>query len=86
MTRILQVAAIAVATLGAGAATQSVMNEDIPDFEVPQGARVSSGALDGRAFTILGVDVESGAVLEAALVSEGGCFASVGCQNDCDSG
>ena len=86
MTQIVQVAAIALATLGTGAATMSVMNEDIPDLQVPEGAWTSSGALDGRAFTILGVDVESGAVLEDELLFRDGTFQSVDCQNYCDFG
>jgi hypothetical protein len=86
MPQILQIAAIALATFGTGAATMSVMNEDIPDLEVPEGAWVSTGALDGRAFTVLGVDVESGAVLEDELLFRDGTFQSVDCQNYCDFG
>lgn len=86
MSQILQVAAIAVATLGTGAATMSVMNADIPDLQVPEGAWTSSGALDGRAFTVLGTDVESGAVLEDELLFRDGTFQSVDCQNYCDFG
>lgn len=86
MTQIIQMAAIALATLGTGAATMSVMNADIPDLQVPEGAWVSSGALDGRAFTVLGTDVESGAVLEDALLFRDGAFQSVDCQNYCDFG
>ena len=47
MPQIVQVAAIALATLGTGAATMSVMNGDIPDLQVPQGAWSANGALDG---------------------------------------
>ncbi|MDG3040049.1 hypothetical protein [Roseicyclus marinus] len=86
MTQILQVAAMACATLGIGAATMSVMHEDIPDLQVPEGAWSSSGALDGRAFTVLGTDVESGAVLEDELLFRNGAFQSVDCQNYCDFG
>lgn len=86
MPQIIQVAAIAIATLGTGAATMSVMNEDIPDLQVPDGAWASSGALDGRAFTIHGIDVKSGAVLEDELLFRDGMFQSVDCQNYCDFG
>lgn len=86
MAQIIQVAAIALATLGTGAATLSVMNEDIPDMKVPEGAWTSSGALDGRAFEIYGIDVESGAELEDALLFRDGMFQSVDCQNYCDFG
>lgn len=86
MPQIIQVAAIAVATLGTGAATLSVMNEDIPDLQVPEGAWVSSGALDGRAFEVYGHDVNSGAVLEDEIIFRDGTFQSVDCQNYCDFG
>ena len=86
MTQIIQVAAITLATLGTGAATMSVMNEDIPDMQVPAGHWASSGALDGRAFTIYGTDVGSGAVLEDELLFRDGTFQSVDCQNYCDFG
>jgi len=86
MPQIIQVAAIAVATLGTGAATMSVMNEDIPDLHVPEGAWVSSGALDGRAFEVYGHDVNSGAVLEDEIIFRDGAFQSVDCQNYCNFG
>ncbi|SIS92695.1 hypothetical protein SAMN05421759_106192 [Roseivivax lentus] len=84
MPQTIQVAVIAVATLGTGAATMSVMNEDIPDLQVPEGAWVSSGALDGRAFEVYGQDVNSGAVLEDEIIFRDGTFQSVDCQNYCD--
>lgn len=84
--RIIQVAAIAIASLGTGAATMSVMNKDIPDIAVPEGAWISSGALDGRAFEVYSRDVESGAVLEDELVFRDGTFQSFDCQNYCDFG
>jgi hypothetical protein len=86
MPQILQVAAIALATLGTGAATMTIMNEDIPDFQVPEGAWTASGALDGKSFDILGTDLASGAVLEDLIVFRDGTFQSVDCQNYCDFG
>ncbi len=86
MTQAIRIAAIALATAGTGAATMSVMNEDIPDLKVPEGAWVSSGALDGRSFEIYGTDVDSGAVLEDEIVFRDGTFQSVDCQNYCDFG
>ena len=86
MTQILQIAAIALATLGTGAATMTVMNEDIPDLQVPAGEWTADGALDGRSFDILGVDTASGAVLEDLLIFRDGKFQSVDCQNYCDFG
>lgn len=86
MSQIPQVAAIALATLGTGAATMTVMNEDIPDFQVPEGAWTASGALDGRSFDILGTDLNSGAVLEDLIVFRDGTFQSVDCQKYCNFG
>lgn len=86
MPQIVQVAAIALATLGTGAATMSVMNEDIPDLQVPEGAWSANGALDGRSFEVLGKDTKSGAVLEDLLIFRDGTFQSVDCQNYCDFG
>ena len=86
MPQIVQVAAIALATLGTGAATMSVMNEDIPDLQVPDGAWSANGALDGRSFEVLGKDAKSGAVLEDLLMFRDGGFQSVDCQNYCDFG
>ena len=86
MTQIIQVAAIALATVGTGAATMSVMKEDIPDLQVPEGNWSSVGALDGRSFEVMGVDTESGAVLEDLLIFRDGKFQSVDCQNYCDFG
>ena len=86
MPQIFQVAAIALATLGTGAATMTVMNEDIPDLQVPDGAWSANGALDGRSFDVLGADTKSGAVLEDLLVFRNGTFQSLDCQKYCDFG
>jgi hypothetical protein len=86
MPQILQVAAIAIATLGTGAATMTVMNEDIPDLAIPEGDWSAGSALDGRTFTILGTDLGSGAVLEDEIIFRDGTFQSVDCQEYCDFG
>jgi len=86
MPQILQIAVIALATAGTGAATLSVMNEDIPDLAVPDGPWAATGALDDRAFTIRGVDLDSGAVLEDEVLFRDGGFQSVDCQEYCDFG
>lgn len=86
MAQILQIAAIAIATLGTGAATMTVMNEDIPDFAVPQGDWSTEGLLDGRSFQIAGEDLDSGHVLEDELVFQNGTFQSINCQVYCDFG
>ncbi|WP_257893716.1 hypothetical protein [Gymnodinialimonas phycosphaerae] len=64
----------------------TVMNEDIPDFQVPEGDWIAGRALDGMTFDILGTDLASGAVLEDELVFRDGTFMSVDCQNYCDFG
>ena len=86
MPQLMQIAAIAVATLGTGAATLTVMNEDIPDLAVPDGDWGADGALDGRTFTIAGADPESGAELTDEILFRSGAFQSVDCQDYCDFG
>lgn len=86
MTQILQVVAIAAATLGTGAATLTVMNEDIPDLEIPDGDWVATGALDGMTFKISGKDLDSGAELEDDILFRDGTFQSADCQEYCDFG
>jgi len=86
MTQIIQVAALVLATLGTGAATMTVMNEDIPDLEVPEGGWTAGSELDGRKFEILGKDLASGAVLDNEIIFRDGTFQSVDCQNYCNFG
>lgn len=86
MTQLLQIAAIAVATLGTGAATMTVMNEDIPDLAVPEGDWKAGHELDGRSFEILGTDVASGAVLDNRIMFRDGTFQSADCQTYCNFG
>lgn len=86
MTQILQVAAIAVATLVTGAATLSVMNEDIPDLAVPEGDWAATGALDGMTFRINGEDLYSGAELEDEILFRNGTFQSADCEEYCNFG
>ncbi|PWJ21656.1 hypothetical protein [Jannaschia seohaensis] len=86
MAQIIQLVVIALATLGMGAATMTVMKEDVPDLQVPDGPWTASGALDGRAFEIVGKDTESGAVLENRITFRDGAFQSADCQDYCDFG
>jgi hypothetical protein len=86
MSQILQVAVIALATLGTGAATMTVMNEDIPDLAIPEGAWSAGNELDGKSFEVIGTDLDSGAVLEDLIVFRDGAFQSVDCQTYCDFG
>lgn len=86
MTQLLQIAAIAAATFGTGAATLTVMNEDIPDLAIPDGDWAATGALDGVAFRVHGEDLSSGAELEDEIVFRDGTFQSVDCQTYCNFG
>lgn len=86
MSQILQIAAIAVATLGTGAATLTVMNDDIPDLAVPEGDWANEGLLDGITFSISGTDLASGAELTDVLHFRDGTLQSSDCQDYCDFG
>jgi hypothetical protein len=86
MSQVFQIAVIAAATLGTGAATLTVMNKDIPDLAVPEGDWVTTGALDGLAFRIYGEDLSSGAELEDDIVFRDGTFQSTDCENSCSFG
>jgi len=86
MPQILQIAAIAAATFGTGAATLTVMNEDIPDLAVPEGDWTDSGALDGMMFAVSGTDLGSGAELEDEIIFRNGTFQSVDCEQYCNFG
>lgn len=88
MSQILQIAAIVVATLGTGAATLTVMNDDIPDLAIPEGDWAATGALDGMTFQIYGEDLsnDSGAVLEDSIVFRDGTFQSTDCEEYCNFG
>ncbi len=86
MSQILQVAAIALATLGTGAATISVMKTEIPDLAVPEGAWDAGALLDGRSFHIAGVHHGSGQALTDEIHFRNGMFQSVDCEAYCAFG
>ena len=86
MGQLFQIAAIAVATFGTGAATISVLNQDVPDLAVPEGAWADGRELDGMSFEIAGRDVGSGAELENRIFFRDGTFQSADCQEYCDFG
>lgn len=87
MPGLFQIATIAVTTLGAGVATVSVLNPDLPDYPVPDGAWVAGTSLDGRAFevsaTIAGTD---DALPSTVLTFDEGGFQSSRCQVYCEFG
>ncbi|UWQ17119.1 hypothetical protein [Jannaschia sp. M317] len=86
MSQIFQIAAIAVATLGTGAAALTVMNEDIPDLVIPDGNWADTGALDGRTFRVHGEDLNSGAELTDEIIFRDGTFQSTDCEDYCAFG
>jgi len=86
MAQIFQVATIAIATLGTGAATMTVMQGDIADFAAPDGDWVAGTELDGKSFQVVGRDLKSGRVLNDELIFRDGLFQSVNCQVYCDFG
>ena len=86
MPQILKVAAIAVATAGTGAATMSVMNEDIPDLAGPDGSWAAGGELDGISFEIVGTHLGTGAGMTDVIHFRDGTFQSADCQEYCDFG
>lgn len=86
MNKLLQVAAIALATLGTGAAAMTVMKPEIADFSVPKGDWSIGGQLDGRSFHIEGIDLDSGRILSDDLVFGDGTFQSINCQTYCNFG
>ncbi len=86
MSQMFQIAAIAIATLGTGAATMTVMQSDIPDFAVPQGDWAAGNALDGKSFQVVGQDLKSGEMLKDEFTFVDGAFKSINCQAYCDFG
>jgi hypothetical protein len=86
MSQMLQIATIALVTLGTGAATMSVLNDDVPDFAVPAGDWSAGHELDGRSFEVFGTDLASGAVLDNTITFRDGTFQSADCQEYCDFG
>jgi len=86
MTPILQAIGIATVVLGTGAATVSVLNEDIPDMVVPDAAWVAGSALDGRSFEIV-ADLSTSDTPETDILRfEDGQFLSVDCERYCAFG
>ena len=86
MNKVLQIAAVALVTLGTGTATMSLLNKDIPDLEVPGGAWAAGHELDGLTFNIEAVDLDRGLRLGDDIVFRDGAFQSIDCQNYCDFG
>ena len=86
MKPIAQIATALVIILGTGAATVTVLNEDVPDLAVPAGPWAPGSDLDGRTFYTVDVVEENGDILRDELVFQNGQFQSVMCQQYCDFG
>lgn len=86
MTPIVQATAAAAIALGAGAATVSVMRDEVPAAVIPAGNWAPGTALDGRVFHTVDTVVETGEVLTDELHFRDGLFQSAKCQDYCDFG
>ena len=86
MTPIAQASAIAVIVLGTGAATVTVLNDDIPDLTIPDGPWTPGTGLDGRIFRTTDRVHQTGEVLTDELHFRDGRFQSAMCQKYCDFG
>ena len=87
MPQILQIAAIAIATVGTGAATMTVMKDDMPDFAVPEGNWTPGEVLDGKTFRVDGSHIDKPEnILKDELIFREGQFLSANCQDYCDFG
>lgn len=86
MTSIFQAGAVAVVTLGAGAATVSVMKDDPPGIVVPDGPWEIGTVLDERVFYTVDTIQETGEVVQDELHFADGKFQSSMCQTYCDFG
>lgn len=73
-------------TLGTGAATLAVLNEDMPDFAVPEGAWEDGSVLDGTVFYTNDTVIETGEELIDEMHFRDGTFQSAMCQVYCDFG
>ena len=82
----LKALALLLAVIGTGAATVALLNEDIPDFAVPDGDWQASNLLDGRVYYTEDTIVETGEVVRDEMVFRDGKFQSVMCQVYCDFG
>lgn len=86
MTPILQAAAIAIVTLGTGAATLTAMNGEVQDLSVPDAPWEAGHLLDGRSFSFVGVTHEGSQVQTDILRFENGGFLSEDCEDYCNFG
>ena len=86
MSQVLQIAVIALATVGTGAATMSVMKPEMADFPVPEGAWTEGHELDGRSFDVVARDLDGDVDHYDTLIFQNGTFQSVNCEEYCAFG
>lgn len=86
MPSIFQALAMAIAVLGTGTATVSVLNTDIPDMAIPAADWQASGSLDGMDFAITATFDQNDAVETDILRFADGRFHSVDCERYCNFG
>ena len=83
---IFQALALFAAVMMTGAATVVMLNEDIPDLAIPEGAWTSGQVLDGKVFYTTDTVIESGDIINDELHFVDGRFQSAMCQIYCDFG
>lgn len=86
MTPFAQAAAVAAIAFGTGATAVTMLNEDMPDYAVPEKAWTVGAALDGKVFYTTDRLLETGEILQDELHFKDGTFQSAMCQVYCDFG
>ena len=86
MTSIMQAGAVAVVAVGTGAATVTLIKDDVPDYAVPEVPWEPGSVLDGRVFYTVDTILETGEVMRDELHFVDGRFQSAMCQAYCDFG
>jgi len=86
VSHMVQAAGVVLLAFGAGAATVSVVNDDIPDMAVPEMAWNTGSALDGKVFYTDDTVTETGEQLQDIIHFVDGTFQSEMCQVYCDFG
>lgn len=86
MAPFLQIFAVLGLAVGTGAATVSMLNDDIPDMAVPDHPWTDATALDGRAFDVVArLDNGTEGETDTLIFADGG-FHSVDCELYCEFG
>ena len=86
MSHVFQAAGVVLLAFGAGAATVSVVNDDVPDMALPELTWTAGTALDGKTFYTDDTVIESGEQIQDIIHFRDGTFQSQMCQVYCDFG